>query len=80
MDEGIGKTIKLFLLWWGLFLAPLFISLLVCRIFLNRIDYDYMDWLMLVGSLLIVAVFLASVMLNYHLDALRGERPGRWPV
>jgi hypothetical protein len=40
MDEGIGKTIKLFLLWWGLFLVPPIMGAIVGHFFMNPANYE----------------------------------------
>ena len=41
MDDGIGKTIKLFLLWWSLYFATLIIGTILGHIFKNN---EFMKW------------------------------------
>ena len=78
MNEGIGKTIKLFLLWCFLYVAPLLIGFPVCRLFLNRMDHCIMCWLMVLGSLLIVAVFFGKRYVRPSFGRI--ERRMVWPV
>ena len=40
MDEGIGKTVKLFLLWLGLFLVLPIIGAIVGRFFTSTANYE----------------------------------------
>ncbi len=60
MDEGIGKTIKQFLLWCGLFLAPPIIGAIVGRFFTNHANYEILKWARLLGCVLIIIVFFGK--------------------
>lgn len=60
MKEEIGRTIKLFLFWCLLFLAPIIMGGILCDIFSDHLSYDIMGWSSLMGSMLIVIVFLSK--------------------
>ena len=78
MNEGIGKTVKLFLLWWGLCLAPPIIGAIVGRFFTNHANYEILKWSQLLGYVLIIIVFFGK---HYvELSFGRIERRMVWPV
>ena len=54
MNDGLGNTIKLFLLWWFLYLATLVIGTILGRVFKN---IEIMKWTM-VASYLLITVLL----------------------
>lgn len=56
----LGKTIKLFLLWWALFLVPLIVGIVISMVISKDIDPDILNWSMLAGNLLIVVVFFGK--------------------
>lgn len=78
MKEGLWRTIKLFLLWWLLFLVPLIIGIVISLIISKRIDYGILDWAMLTGNLLIVIVFLSKRYVKLSFGRI--ERRVIWPV
>ena len=78
MSEGIGRTVKLFLLWWLLFLVPLIIGIVISLIVSKRIDYGVLDWSMLTGNLLIAVVFLVKRYVKLSLGCI--ERRKIWPM
>ena len=78
MDDGIGKTIKLFLLWWLLVLVPLIIGIVTSLIISSHLDYGVLDWAMLAGSLLIVVVFLSKRYVKLSFGRI--ERRMVWPM
>jgi membrane protease YdiL (CAAX protease family) len=75
MDDGIGKTIKLFLLWWSLYFATLIIGTILGHIFKN---IEFMKWALVAGYLLITVLFFGK---NYvKLSFGRIEKPMVWPA
>lgn len=78
MDDGIGKTIKLFLLWLGLFLAPPIIGAIVGRFFTSPANYEILKWSQLLGYVLMIIVFFGK----RHVELSFGhiERRMVWPV
>ena len=78
MKEELWRTVKLFLLWWLLFLVPLIIGIVISLIVSKRIDYGVLDWSMLTGNLLIVVVFLCERYVKLSLGCI--ERRKIWPM
>ena len=78
MDEGIGKTIKLFLLWWGLFLVPPIIGAIIGRFFMNHANYEILKWSQLLGYVLIIIVFFGKRYVELSFGRI--ERRMVWPV
>ncbi|MBQ4440907.1 MAG: hypothetical protein II899_02230 [Bacteroidales bacterium] len=60
MNEELGRTIKLFLLWWLLFLVPTIVGYVVSGLFANSLGPGIMAWSMLAGNALIAIVFLGK--------------------
>ena len=60
MNEGFGKTIKLFLLWWFLFLVPTIVGFILGRIFSKGSHDEILSWSILVANMLIVIVFFSK--------------------
>ena len=60
MDDGIGKTIKLFLLWLGLFLALPIIGAIVGRFFTSPANYEILKWSQLLGYVLMIIIFFGK--------------------
>lgn len=78
MNEGIGKTIKLFLLWCGLFLALPIIGAIVGRFFTNHANYEILKWARLLGCVLIIIVFFGKRYVELSFGRI--ERRMVWPV
>ena len=78
MKEELWRTIKLFLLWWLLFLVPLIIGIVISLIVSKRIDYGILDWSMLMGALLIAVVFLCKRYVKLSFGRI--ERRKIWPM
>ena len=78
MDEGIGKTIKRFLLWCGLFLALPIIGAIVGRFFTNHANYEILKWARLLGCVLIIIVFFGKRYVELSFGSI--ERRMVWPV
>ena len=78
MKEELWRTVKLFLLWWLLFLVPLIIGIVISLIVSKRIDYGILDWSMLTGNLLIAVVFLWKRYVKLSLGCI--ERRKIWPM
>jgi hypothetical protein len=78
MDEGIGKTIKLFLLWLGLFLALPIIGAIVGRFFMRPANYEILKWAQLLGYVLIIIVFFGKRYVELSFGRI--ERRMVWPV
>lgn len=78
MNEGIGKTVKLFLLWWGLFLAPPIIGAIVGRFFTNHANYEILKWSQLLGYVLIIIVFFGKRYVELSFGRI--ERRMVWPA
>ena len=78
MSEGIGKTVKLFLLWWLLFLVPLIAGIIIGLIVSKRVDFDILDWSILAGNLLIVIVFLSKRYVKLSFGRI--EKRMIWPA
>ena len=60
MKEELWRTVKLFLLWWLLFLVPLIVGVVISLIVSKRMDLGILDWSFLLGALLIAVVFLCK--------------------
>ena len=78
MDDGIGKTIKPFLLWLGLFLALPIIGAIVGRFFTNHANYEILKWARLLGCVLIIIVFFGKRYVELSFGRI--ERRMVWPV
>ena len=78
MSEGIGRTVKLFLLWWLLFLVPLIIGIVISLIISKHIDPGILGWPMLAGNFLIVVVFLSKRYVKLSFGRI--ERCMIWPA
>ena len=75
MDEGIGKSVKLFLIWWSLYFATVVIGIIFGRVFKN---IEIMKWTLVTGYLLITVLFFGK---NYvKLSFGRIEKPMVWPA
>ena len=57
MEEGIGNTVKLFLLWWSLYLATQIIGTILGHVFKNT---EIMKWTLVAGYLLITVLFFGK--------------------
>lgn len=78
MSEGIGRTVKLFLLWWLLFLVPLIVGIVISLIISKHIDPGILGWPMLAGNFLIVVVFLSKRYVKLSFGRI--ERCMIWPA
>ena len=74
MTEGLGKTVKLFLLWWALLLVPSFIRAILGHFFTNN---EILNWTQLLGPILVIIVFFSKhyVELSFGLIERRMVRP-----
>ena len=75
MDDGIGKTIKLFLLWWSLYFATLIIGTILGHIFKN---IEFMKWALVAGYLLIIVLFFGKGYVKLSFGRI--EKPRVWPA
>ena len=75
MDDGIGKTIKLFLLWWSLYFATLIIGTILGHIFKN---IEFMKWALVAGYLLIIVLFFGKGYVKLSFGRI--EKPMVWPA
>ena len=57
MNKELGKTIKLFLLWWSLYLATLIICTILGHVFKN---IEITKWALVTGYLLIAVLFFGK--------------------
>lgn len=78
MDDGIGKTIKLFLLWLGLFLALPIIGAIVGRFFTSPANYEILKWSQLLGYVLMIIIFFGKRYVELSFGHI--ERRMVWPV
>ena len=78
MDEGIGKTVKLFLLWLGLFLALPIIGAIIGRFFTSPANYEILKWSQLLGYVLMIIVFFGKRYVELSFGHI--ERRMVWPV
>ena len=75
MDDGIGKTIKLFLIWWSLYFATLIIGTILGHIFKN---IEFMKWALVAGYLLIIVLFFGKGYVKLSFGRI--EKPMVWPA
>ena len=75
MDDGIGKTIKLFLLWWSLYFATLIIGTILGHIFKN---IEFMKWALVAGYLLIIVLFFGKGYVKLSFGRI--DRRMVWPA
>lgn len=78
MDDGIGKTIKLFLLWLGLFLALPIIGAIVGRFFMSPANYEILKWSQLLGYVLMIIIFFGKRYVELSFGHI--ERRMVWPA
>ena len=78
MDEGIGKTVKLFLLWLGLFLALPIIGAIVGRFFTRPANYEILKWSQLLGYVLMIIIFFGKRYVELSFGHI--ERRMVWPA
>ena len=78
MDDGIGKTIKLFLLWLGLFLALPIIGAIVGRFFTSPANYEILKWSQLLGYVLMIIIFFGKRYVELSFGHI--ERRMVWPA
>ena len=78
MDDGIGKTIKLFLLWLGLFLALPIIGAIVVRFFTSPANYEILKWSQLLGYVLMIIIFFGKRYVELSFGHI--ERRMVWPA
>lgn len=77
MNEELGRTIKLFLLWWLLFLVPTIVGYVVSGLFANSLGPGIMAWSMLAGNALIAIVFLGKRYVKLSFGRI--EKRWLWP-
>jgi membrane protease YdiL (CAAX protease family) len=75
MDEGIGKSIKLFLLWWSLYLATLIICTILGHVFKN---IEITKWALVTGYLLIAVLFFGKGYVRLSFGRI--DRRMVWPA
>ena len=75
MDEGIGKSVKLFLLWWSLYFATIVIGIIFGRVFKN---IEIMKWTLVTGYLLITVLFFGKSYVKLSFGRI--EKPMVWPA
>ena len=75
MDDGIGKTIKLFLLWWSLYLATLIICTILGHVFKN---IEITKWALVTGYLLIAVLFFGKGYVKLSFGRI--DRRMVWPA
>ena len=75
MGEGIGKTVKLFLLWWSLYLATLIIGTILGHVFKN---HEIMKWTLVAGYLLITVLFFGKGYVKLSFGHIEQHRV--WPA
>ncbi|MBR5910475.1 MAG: CPBP family intramembrane metalloprotease [Bacteroidales bacterium] len=75
MDEGIGKSIKLFLLWWSLYLATLIICTILGHVFKS---IEITKWALVTGYLLIAVLFFGKGYVRLSFGRI--ERRTVWPA
>jgi len=75
MDEGIGKSVKLFLLWWTLYFATAVIGSIMGRVFKN---IEIMKWTLVTGYLLITVLFFGKGYVKLSFGRI--EKPMFWPA
>ena len=77
MSEGIGRTVKLFLLWWFLFLVPSIVGIVISLIISKHTDHGILSWSMLASNFLIVVVFFSKRYVKLSFGRI--ERRMIWP-
>ena len=75
MNEGIEKSVKLFLLWWFLYLVTLIICTILGHVFKN---IEIMKWTMVAGYLLITVLFFGKGYVRLSFGPI--ERRMVWPT
>lgn len=75
MNDGLGNTIKLFLLWWFLYLVTLVIGTILGRVFKN---IEIMKWTMVASYLLIAVLFFGKGYIKLSFGRI--ERRMVWPA
>ena len=75
MGEGIGKTVKLFLLWWSLYLATLIIGTILGHVIKN---HEIMKWTLVAGYLLITVLFFGKGYVKLSFGHIEQHRV--WPA
>ena len=75
MEEGISKTVKLFLLWWSLYLATLIIGTILGHVFKN---HEIMKWTLVAGYLLITVLFFGKGYVKLSFGHIEQHRV--WPA
>lgn len=75
MDEGIGKSVKLFLIWWSLYFATVVIGIIFGRVFKN---IEIMKWTLVTGYLLITVLFFGKDYVKLSFGRI--EKPMVWPA
>ena len=78
MKEELWRTVKLFLLWWLLFLVPLIVGIVISFIISGHLDNGILGWSMLAGNFLIVVVFLSKRYVKLSFGRI--ERRMIWPT
>ena len=75
MNEGFGKSVKLFLLWWFLYLATLVIGNILGQVFKN---VEIAKWILVAGYLLITVLFFGKGYVRLSFGRI--ERRMVWPA
>lgn len=77
MNEDLGRTITLFLLWWFLFLVPTIVGSVVGGLLTNCMDYGITAWSLLAADVLIAIVFLGKRYVKLSFGRI--EKRWFWP-
>lgn len=75
MNDGLGNTIKLFLLWWFLYLVTLVIGTILGHVFKN---IEITKWALVTGYLLIAVLFFGKGYVRLSFGRI--ERRMVWPA
>ena len=75
MEEGIGKTVKLFLLWWSLYLATQIIGTILGHVLKNT---EIMKWTLVAGYLIITVLFFGKGYVKLSFGHIEQHRV--WPA
>ncbi len=75
MDDGIGKSVKLFLLWWSLYFATIVIGIIFGRVFKN---IEIIKWTLVTGYLLITVLFFGKGYVKLSFGCIK--KPMVWPA
>ena len=75
MNDGLGNTIKLFLLWWFLYLVTLVIGTILGHVFKN---IEITKWALVTGYLLIAVLFFGKGYVRLSFGRI--ERRMVWPT